>query len=96
MAKKTDSGMSYETKTIIVMLTLLFATPVGLILMWVWMKWPLWIRILLTVLPFLFAFLVMGFVLTILGLVFSNPDVQKEMKQNVQVETYQTQELPEK
>ncbi|MBP9719311.1 MAG: hypothetical protein KBD46_02485 [Candidatus Levybacteria bacterium] len=75
--------MSYETKTIIVVLTLLFVTPVGLILMWVWMKWPLWVRILLTVLPFLFAFLITGFVLSILAIVFSNPQVQREMQTQI-------------
>jgi hypothetical protein len=91
--KAKESGMSYETKTIIVILTLLFITPVGLVLMWVWMKWPLWLKILLTVLPFLFVFLIAGFVISIFALVFSNPQVQKEMKTQIQ-ESIQVSQTP--
>ena len=89
MSKKS-AGMSYETRTIIVIVCLFFMFPVGLVLMWVWMKWPTWVKILLTVLPFLAAFLVMGFVLSILGIVFSNPQVQKSMQTQMETQISQT------
>lgn len=90
-SKSNANSMSYETKTIIVILLLLFVLPAGLVLMWIWMKWPLWLKILLTVIPFLFTFLIIGFVLSILAIVFSNKDVQKQMQENVQVEVSQQQ-----
>lgn len=47
--KKTDpSGLSEDAKTIIVVLLLVFAFPVGLILMWIWTAWPKWTKWLLT------------------------------------------------
>src|SRR3989344_224165 len=36
-------------KTVIVILLLIIFNPLGLILMYVWMKWPVWVKILLTV-----------------------------------------------
>lgn len=41
-------GMSDDSKTLVTVLLLFFAYPVGLILMWVWTKWKLWIKILIT------------------------------------------------
>ncbi|HLL61382.1 MAG TPA: hypothetical protein VK338_06715 [Candidatus Nitrosocosmicus sp.] len=38
--KNTSNELSYDTKTIIVVLTLIFVYPIGLILMYAWMKWP--------------------------------------------------------
>lgn len=47
-----SQGMSHDTKTLIVILLLVFAYPIGLILMWVWMKtWKTIIKVLITVLP---------------------------------------------
>jgi len=92
--ENTSTGMSYETKTIIVILTLLFITPVGLILMWIWMKWPTWLKVLITILPFLFAFLITSFVIWLLAVIFSNKDIQKQMheqmQQNVTMQISQT------
>lgn len=44
------------TKTIVTVLVLLFAYPVGLILMWFWAKWPKWVKFLVT-LPIILAIL---------------------------------------
>jgi hypothetical protein len=44
-----------QTKTIVTILCLLFVTPVGIVLMWLWMKnWPKWLKIIITLLPILF------------------------------------------
>ena len=62
MAAKNQE-MSQDTKTIITVLLLAFAYPVGLIMMFVWTKWPGWVKTLI-VLPFvlgiLFFFLIGG------------------------------------
>lgn len=42
--EQKQEGMSYDTKTIIVILTLILVYPVGLVLMFVWMKWPWWVK----------------------------------------------------
>ena len=89
-SQQLNDGMSYETKTIIVVLLFLFFYPAGVILMWIWMKWPTWVKILLTILPFLFAFLILLFVFAVLGIVFTNPEVQKEMQKNISVEVTQS------
>lgn len=43
-----------NTKTIVTVLALLFAYPIGLLLMWFWAKWPKWVKFLIT-LPLLLA-----------------------------------------
>lgn len=51
--------MSQRAKTIIVILLLLFITPLGIILMWFWTRWPLWVKLLVSIpllLPFLLIF----------------------------------------
>lgn len=50
MAKKSSSSndIDYNTQTILVVLLLIFVYPVGLILMFIWMKWPQWVKILVT------------------------------------------------
>ncbi len=45
---KTDT-----TKNIIVILLVLFLFPVGLILMWFWTSWKTWVKVLVTVIPFI-------------------------------------------
>lgn len=93
MAKKKTSGeLSNETKTIITVILLVLVYPAGIILMWIWKLWPLWVRILLTcllIIPLIFVFLVLGFIAGVLGFVFSNPDVQKELKETISVEMSQ-------
>ncbi len=53
MARK-KSEMSQDTKTIITILLLVFAYPVGLIMMFVWMDWKWWVKtlVLLPVISF--------------------------------------------
>lgn len=64
---KMEEGLSQDTKTVIVVLLLLFVYPIGLVLMFMWMDWPKWIKFLLA-LPVLFGFLVMAGVLVVAGL----------------------------
>lgn len=47
-SNKKQSGLSEDTKTLIVILLLVFAYPVGLILMWMWMDWAKWLKIILS------------------------------------------------
>lgn len=45
-----------DNKTIITVIILLFAYPIGLVLMWFWTKWPKWAKVLIS-LPFFLAIL---------------------------------------
>lgn len=54
MAKNQE--MSQDTKTIVTVLLLAFAYPIGLIMMFVWTKWPVWVKT-LVVLPFVIGIL---------------------------------------
>ena len=65
MAKNEE--MSQDTKTIITALLLAFAYPVGIIMMFVWTKWPGWVKT-LVVLPLVLA--ILAFFL-VGGIVFS-------------------------
>jgi phage-related holin len=40
-------GVSEDTKAIITVLLLVLLYPVGVIVMWFWTRWPLWLKILL-------------------------------------------------
>jgi hypothetical protein len=51
-----QTGLSYDAKTIITILLLLLFYPVGIILMFVWMKWKWWVK-LLVFFPVTFFFL---------------------------------------
>lgn len=56
--------LTYDTKTIITVLLLVTVYPIGLILVYKWMQWPKWLKIVLAVplIPFVvvFLFLVIG------------------------------------
>ena len=43
----------YGYRDIIAWLLLFFFPPVGLVLMWMWLKWPKWVKILITFLDIL-------------------------------------------
>jgi len=43
-----QEGMSQDTKIIITVLMLLFFLPAGIVLTWIWMKWPKWVKIVIT------------------------------------------------
>lgn len=64
----TTNGTSEDTKTIVTVLVLLLAYPIGLIVMWAWPKWKAWIKILVTLPIFLiFAFFFLAFFAVIVG-----------------------------
>lgn len=50
-----STELTYETKMILVVLLLLLFYPAGVVMMWIWMKWPVWVK-LLVMLPILFIF----------------------------------------
>ena len=59
---QTNTGMSHDKKTIITVILLIFFYPIGLILMFVWMKnWPRWAKVVIS-LPVIIA--VIGIILT--------------------------------
>ncbi|SRR5258706_7268835 len=60
------NSLSYDSKTIIVVLLLLLAYPIGAVLMWMWMgKWPIWLKAIITV-PFVFGILAATFMILIM------------------------------
>jgi len=62
------SELTNDTKTIIVVLLLIFVYPLGVIFMWVWMKsWPTWVKVLFT-LPFILAIFAAIFGFAIAGM----------------------------
>ena len=85
-ASPQHSGLSHDTKTLIVILLLVFVYGIGLIFMWLWMKnWPKWLKILLTLPVF---FVVAIFVFAIFVTVKTPQQIEQEMMQNEQtVET---------
>ena len=66
------SGTSSNTKLIVTVLLLLFVYPVGFVVMWVWTKWKLWIKLLLSLPIILF---IVGILMAIV-LAAINPQAQ--------------------
>lgn len=65
MSENTNSGgMSNSTKTIITIILLLLFPLAGIIMMFVWKLWPVWVRVLITV---FYAIVTIGSILLILG-----------------------------
>lgn len=63
---------SENTNNILTFLLLIFAYPIGIIVMWLWTKWARWVKILVTlpiILVVLFGFII-GFAAT------ANPNAQ--------------------
>ncbi len=75
ISKEVNQGLSENTKTLIVILLLIFAYPVGIILMLVWMKWPWWIK-LLVALPTTLVFLAILGIMSVAMLASINPSGQ--------------------
>lgn len=46
--QKSSQEASYDMKTLVVVLLLIFLYPIGIILMYVWMKWKSWVKALIT------------------------------------------------
>lgn len=55
-----SAGTSEDTKTIITVLLLLFVTPIGIIVMWFWPKWKLWVKLLISIPTVLFSLFIAG------------------------------------
>lgn len=65
-AKRSVAKVSYDTRTIVTVLLLLFVYPIGVIFMWAWMNdWPVWLKVIITlpVLVFIFAVFSIMFIL---------------------------------
>lgn len=66
------SELSGDTKTIITVLMLALAYPVGFILMLVWLKWPGWVKFLVG-LPIILALLAVMGIIGVMVLTIANP-----------------------
>jgi type II secretory pathway pseudopilin PulG len=75
VATKTNT-----TTTIITVLLLIFIWPLGVIVMWLATKWPIWLKLVLTILPLIFL-VVMG-ILAAAILVAINPSEQISKARN--------------
>ncbi|MBI4058336.1 hypothetical protein HY408_01075 [Candidatus Gottesmanbacteria bacterium] len=64
-AHHQKDGMSEDAKTIITVILLIFFSPIGVILMFVWTKWPMWAKLLITFVTLWWVFV---FILVFLGL----------------------------
>ena len=74
--------LSYDIKLVLTLVLLFLIYPVGLILMFKWMNWPKWLKIILSlpVIIIIIAFVIMvigGFVLGITGNYNSDNEFQK-------------------
>lgn len=74
MQPQASAGLSEDAKTIITILILVTVYPVGLIFMFVWMKWKWWVKLLVTLPVTLF---IVG-VLAAIALAAINPTAQLE------------------
>lgn len=78
LSKAYESELSYETQVVIVILLLLFFYPVGIVLMWAWMRsWPLWVKLLIS-LPLLFGILAFFGLMVLFGSILSHARLQQE------------------
>ena len=63
-----NQELSYDTKALITVLLLLLVYPIGLVIMWRWMKWSKLIMHVISLPIYLFALMVvLGVVLFIIG-----------------------------
>lgn len=67
-AKEESTYLRYDIKTLITVFLLVTVYPVGLVLMFVWMKWSKWVKFLI-VLPVILAVIIPLFILVTLGMV---------------------------
>ena len=72
--KKSSAELSYDTKTIIVVITLVTVFPIGVFLMFKWMNWPKWVKT-VVLLPIILG--VIAFIAA-LTLAVANPKVTLE------------------
>lgn len=81
------SGTSEDTKTIVTILLLIFVFPVGLIMMWIWTKWQVWVKVLVTAISVIPALLFLGFIgIFAAGMLIAvNPKEQFEKARQLQL-----------
>lgn len=65
-------------KTVFVIISLILFWPLGLVLMLVWMKWPVWIKIVVPIGMAFVALIVTSFIATLL-VAFINPQAKVQM-----------------
>jgi len=89
VVKEESTFLRYDVKTIITVFLLVMVYPVGLILMFVWMKWSKWIKFLL-VLPAIIVVIIPLFILMAVGTVvmragngFMNSGEFKQIRQGM-------------
>lgn len=75
-----------NTPTIVTVLLLIFLPPIGVIVMWLWPKWKVWVKVLVTIVPVLLMFVV-GTLLSI-TLVAINPARQFKLANNTARKEY--------
>ncbi|OGL52898.1 hypothetical protein A3K55_02155 [Candidatus Shapirobacteria bacterium RBG_13_44_7] len=73
MSEKSE--LSDDTKTIITVLMLVLAYPIGFILMVVWMKWPGWVKFLVGLPIILMVLAIMG-IIGVIVLTIANPSAR--------------------
>lgn len=91
-----QTATSEETKTIVTVLLLIFAYPIGLIVAWIWPKWKWWVKLLISI-PVVFVILA---VLLFITLIAINPagrmqQAAKAQFMNQCVTTYTQQQCEE-
>ena len=86
-----NSELSYDTKTLITVITLVTVYPVGLILMFAWMKWRPMIKFLI-LLPLLAGMLIPIILVVMAGTLFlrvgenlTKPETIREFRQMIEV-----------
>lgn len=83
--QKPSNGISEDTKTLITVLLLIFVFPIGIILMWVWMKWTVWVKILLTIIAIIPLIIIIGAVSAFLLLLIIPTDINKKVHDAVRI-----------
>jgi len=78
---KTSNELSYDAKTIVTVVLLISVYPLGLVFMFLWMKWPLWVKLLVALpIALLVCIAVLG-ILAAIVLIAVNPAAQIEKAQ---------------
>ncbi len=78
-----NTQISYETQTILVVLLLFLFYPVGIILMWLWMKWPMWVKLLI-MLPILCGLFALGMIFFFVSLALRGQSVRENRMIRIQ------------
>lgn len=76
MAKTNPPKVDSQTPTIVTVLLLVFLPLIGVVVMWFWPKWPLWLKLLITILLGLFLFLI-GIFLAIVLVTINPGEIKK-------------------